>query len=164
MIIKNVVDEDFINYKLPSMVIMFPSCTFKCDKECGRQVCQNSALASSASIEIDLASVVDRYMLNPISKAIVFSGLEPFDSFDDLLHLAVAFRLAGCFDDIVIYTGYTEYEIDRLGYIDMLKPLAAPFVVKYGRFIPDQVTHYDDVLGVNLASDNQYAVRYENET
>ena len=30
-------------------------------------------------------------------------------------------------------------------------------IVKFGRFIPDQESHYDEVLGVNLASNNQYA-------
>ena len=32
-------------------------------------------------------------------------------------------------------------------------------VVKFGRFIPNQEPHYDAVLGVKLASDNQYAER-----
>ena len=32
MIIKGLIDEDFINYKKPSMVIEFPYCNFKCDK------------------------------------------------------------------------------------------------------------------------------------
>ena len=52
MILKGLIDEDFINYKKPSMVLEFPYCTFKCDKECGRQVCQNSDLASAPNIEI----------------------------------------------------------------------------------------------------------------
>lgn len=30
-------------------------------------------------------------------------------------------------------------------------------VVKFGRYIPGQEKHYDEVLGVYLASDNQYA-------
>ena len=32
-------------------------------------------------------------------------------------------------------------------------------IVKYGRYIPDQEKHYDEVLGVYLASNNQYAER-----
>jgi len=35
MIIKGLIDEDFVNYKKPSMTIMMPYCTFKCDKEYG---------------------------------------------------------------------------------------------------------------------------------
>ena len=34
--------EDFTNYKKPSMYIAFPSCTFKCEGECGQKICQNS--------------------------------------------------------------------------------------------------------------------------
>ena len=30
-------------------------------------------------------------------------------------------------------------------------------IIKFGRFIPNQQSHYDEVLGINLASDNQYA-------
>ena len=30
-------------------------------------------------------------------------------------------------------------------------------IVKFGRYVPNQPAHYDEVLGVYLASDNQYA-------
>ena len=32
-------------------------------------------------------------------------------------------------------------------------------IIKFGRFIPNQEKHYDEVLGVELASPNQYARR-----
>ena len=41
MLVKGIIDEDFINYKKPSMYIASSKCSFKCDKECGRAVCQN---------------------------------------------------------------------------------------------------------------------------
>ena len=166
MLVKNILDEDFINYKKPSMVIMCPTCSFKCDKECGEQVCQNSALATSPDIQIDNFSIVDRYLKNPITKAIVFSGLEPFDSFEDMYSIVYALRQRNCTDDVVIYTGYDRDEIstmkraDGFFYIDSLI-LLRPIIVKYGRYKPNQKMKYDEVLGVNLASDNQYAVRYE---
>ena len=166
MLTKGIIDEDFINYKKPSMVIMCPTCSFKCDKECGEQVCQNSALATSPDIQIDNFSIVDRYLKNPITKAIVFSGLEPFDSFEDMYSIVYALRQRNCTDDVVIYTGYDRDEIstmkraDGFFYIDSLI-LLRPIIVKYGRYKPNQKMKYDEVLGVNLASDNQYAVRYE---
>ena len=46
-------------------------------------------------------------------------------------------------------------------YIDVMKEFLTPLVIKYGRYVPDQQPHFDEVLGVNLASDNQYARRYE---
>ena len=92
IIIKGLIDEDFLQYKYPSMVILFPNCTFKCDKENGKQVCQNGTLALSPSIEININTIVDRYINNDITKSICFSGLEPFDSWNDLIELIKAFR------------------------------------------------------------------------
>ena len=80
MLIKGLIDEDFINYKLCNMFILFPHCTFKCEKECGIKCCQNSPLAKAPAIEIEIDKIVNRYLSNPISKSIVFGGLEPFDS------------------------------------------------------------------------------------
>lgn len=165
MLIKGIIDEDFINYKKPSMVIMCRSCTFKCDKECGKQVCQNSALANSPDIDINYSDILKRYLNNPITKAIVFSGLEPFDSFVDVYFMIEMVRSNGCKDDIVIYTGYCEHEVSAMklhsiSYLDILKQLS-PVIIKYGRFKPNRKNRYDEVLGVKLASDNQYAVRYE---
>lgn len=155
MKVKGIIDEDFVNYKKPSMYISFPCCSFKCDKECGMLVCQNSSLVKEKNIEIDKNRIVDRYIGNPISESIVMAGLEPFDSFDDLLDLISKFRKRTN-DDIVIYTGYYKNEINNK--IDILSKFKN-VVVKFGRFIPDQNNKYDDVLGVNLASDNQYAER-----
>ena len=33
--------------------------------------------------------------------------------------------------------------------------------IKYGRYIPNDGKHFDRVLGVELVSNNQYAIRYE---
>ena len=81
MEIINLIDEDFVNYKKPSMFIGMPHCTFKCDKECGYNVCQNSELAAAQKIKMDALEIALRFYNNPISEAIVFGGLEPFDSF-----------------------------------------------------------------------------------
>ena len=42
--------------------------------------------------------------------------------------------------------------------IDALKKFEN-VIVKFGRFIPDAKHRFDDVLGVELASDNQFAER-----
>ena len=155
MLIKGIIDEDFINYKKPCMVIEFPYCSFKCDKECGKQVCQNGALANSPNINIERMDLVNRYLKNDITQSIVMQGLEALDSWNDLITLIFLFR---CYtnDDIVIYTGYNESEvseqIERLRYFKNI-------IIKFGRYIPNQQAHYDDILGVNLASNNQYAIK-----
>lgn len=157
MIIKGLIDEDFVNYKKPSMVIMFPSCSWKCEKECGQRVCQNGVLAVNPNIDISSELIVERYVANPITKAIVLGGLEPLDSFGDLLYLIHVIRVEfACNDDIVIYTGYREDEIERE--LDILASYEN-IIVKFGRYIPNRPSHFDEVLGVNLASENQYAVK-----
>ena len=155
MIIKGLIDEDFINYKKPAMIIEFPYCTFKCDKECGQSVCQNSTLVNEPNIEIDYDKLLTRYINNPITKAIVMQGLEPFDSFSDVMNLILWLRVKyKCLDDIVIYTGYTKEEINWfIKYIEQYENI----IIKYGRYIPNQEPHLDSILGVKLSSDNQYA-------
>ena len=165
MIIKGIKEEDFLQYKKPSMLVAFPSCTFKCEKECPncKGMCQNSELAKAPSIEISPKNIVDRYLSNPIPKALVCGGLEPFDSWEDLFALLMEFRFR-CNDAFVIYTGYTKEELEEMkspkwstpSYIYRLKQFSN-IIIKYGRYLPNQEPHYDEVLGIMLASNNQYA-------
>lgn len=155
MWLKGITDEDFVNYRVPSMFIATTTCDFKCDRDCGRQICQNAELAHQDNIHTGDDYLINRYLKNPISKAIVFGGLEPFDQWQELFNFIQKLRMQyGCKDPVVIYTGYTEQEID--GQLRFLMSMPN-IIVKFGRFIPDQQPHMDPVLGVNLASDNQYA-------
>lgn len=153
MFVKRIVFEDFVNYKKTSMFIGFPKCTFKCEKDCGKRVCQNGPLANSPSIWVDDKSIIRRYIDNPMTKAIVCGGLEPLDTKDELLTFIKKVRDV-CDDDIVIYTGYREDEVT--GFISAVSGFKN-IIIKFGRFVPDEESHYDGVLGVNLASNNQYA-------
>jgi len=174
MLVKGITDEDFVNYKVPSMYIATATCSFKCDKEYGAPICQNSDLVRQPPHLIDNELIVSRYLNNSITKAIVFGGLEPFDMCWDLMVLIRVFRYVTD-DDIVIYTGYTEEEAGNIIVpfsdkypddpnavnMDVLSALRVfkNIVVKFGRYVPNQQPHYDPVLGVFLASDNQYAER-----
>lgn len=157
MLIKGLTDEDFVNYKKPSMYIAFPFCNFKCDREAGCSICQNSQLAHEPDIDISIIEIVSRYVKNPITKAIVMGGLEPFDSIDKLYSLCWELRKYTN-DDIVIYTGYTEEEIRQITNGRRFYNIPN-IIIKFGRFVPNQEKHYDEVLGVELASPNQYARR-----
>lgn len=155
MWLKGITDEDFVNYRVPSMFIATTTCDFKCDRDCGRQICQNADLARQDNIHTGDDYLINRYLKNPITKAIVFGGLEPFDQWQELFNFIQKLRMQyGCKDPVVIYTGYTEQEID--GQLRFLMSMPN-IIVKFGRFVPDQQPHMDPVLGVNLASDNQYA-------
>lgn len=154
MKIKGIIDYDTINYKLPCLTIEFPYCNFKCDKLNGCAVCQNSALAREPDIEIYGEEIWNLYNSNPLTKAFCFQGLEPFDSYMDLIELIKFIRIdKQCNDPIVIYTGYEKGE-DIV--VEMSLHHYSNIIVKWGRFILGDEPHYDEVLGVNLASNNQY--------
>lgn len=158
MIIKALEDENFTNYKVPAMLIGMPSCTFKCCTEQGLPLstCQNCSLYQAAPIDISVEKLIERYENNPISQAVVFGGMEPLDTWEDLSEFITKFRERSS-DPIVIYTGYTESELT----LDQVKCFVSNgIIVKFGRFVPRQKSHYDPVLGVNLISDNQYARDY----
>ena len=152
MKIKGLISEDFVNYKKPAMTIMFPHCNgFKC----GAEYCQNSPLSKAEDIEMDISNIVIRYLNNPITESVVMQGLEPFDSWNDLIKL-VDYLRRSTNDDIVIYTGYNKEEIiNKVCLLSNYKNI----IIKYGRYITNQEKHYDEVLGVYLASSNQYAER-----
>lgn len=159
MVVKGIVDEDCSNYKKCSMFIIFPYCSLKCDHENGNNYCQNSSLLKEPNIEISPDTICQRYLKNLLSHAIVLGGLEPFDSSADLLALVMTFRdKYKCFDDIVIYSGYTEVELNRNQVFQQLKNYPN-IIVKFGRFRPNQDPHRDDTLGVDLMNDEQYAKR-----
>ena len=158
MKIKGLIDEDFIQYKKPSMFIVTSCCDWKCCKEGGfdKSVCQNSPLVASPTLEAEDKSLTERYLLNPITSAIVIGGLEPFDQEKELFNLIEEFRQKTD-DDIVIYTGFYPEEIEF-----QVRTLAARhknIIIKFGRYVPNKPKRYDEVLGVTLASDNQFAVK-----
>lgn len=155
MKLRGLIDEDFTNYRKPSMFVIFPYCTLKCDVENKVSLCQNSTLLEEPLIEVNETTLLCRYLSNKITKALVFGGLEPMDSFSDVEELLSILREQfKCEDDVVIYTGYNkeeiEFEIEKLRKYKNI-------IVKFGRYIPNQKPHLDEILGVELASDNQFA-------
>ena len=155
MKVKHIETEWFQDYKSPSLFIAFPNCTFKCEKECGVCCCHNSTLATVPNIEVEIDDIILAYQKNPITQALVLGGLEPFDSASDMIELLYEFRKTTA-DDVVIYTGYYPNEVSE--WIDRLQ-LIGNVIVKWGRYRPGEESHWDDVLGVKLASSNQYAER-----
>lgn len=155
MRLKFVKDEDFVNYRKASMFLGSTTCSFKCCTEQGLplSVCQNEPWFKQPIVERDDKEIISRYLSNPFTHAIVFGGLEPFDQFDELRSFISRFREVSN-DDVVIYVGYKEEEV--LDKTEMLKEFPN-IIIKFGRYVPNSKSRYDDVLGVTLASDNQYA-------
>jgi hypothetical protein len=140
------------------MFIGVGTCDWKCCKEAGIpiEICQNSELASTPIKKISNTFLYNRYINNSISKAIVIGGLEPFSCFYQVISFIDYFRGCNCKDDIVIYTGYYPDEIEK-SKIESLKKYDN-IIIKFGRYKPNSKQKFDSVLGVNLASENQYAI------
>ena len=124
------IEEDFVNYKKPSMVLGFPKCSFKCG-----EWCQNYNRKKSKRINITIKDIISRFLTNSITEAIVFAGLEPFDSFPEMVKIIEKFREVTN-SDIVIYTGYEYPEISEK--IALLRRNYRNIIVKFGRYIPNQ--------------------------
>ena len=157
MKLKGIIDYDCTNYKEPTLTLEFPYCDFKCDKLNNCKICQNSALVHEPDIEISGPQIWKLYKENPLTKAFCFQGLEPFDSYMDMAELIIYIRVhQQCDDPIIIYTGYNKHDIGAQVNLHFLQHYSN-IIVKWGRFIMGQEPHYDEVLGVKLASNNQYA-------
>lgn len=160
MWIKGLEIEDFVNYKKPCMFISMGTCDWKCCIEQGLDIsiCQNSKLAKAQEYNISLDKLYKYYITNPITEAIVIGGLEPFTRYQDIYDFVKFFRDNKCNDDIIIYTGYMPEEFSS----DLLSSITnqGNIIIKFGRYIPNRPNIYDEVLGVTLASDNQFAIEY----
>ena len=155
MKLKGIIDYDTVNYKEPCLTLLFNHCDFKCDRLNGCQVCQNSGLTAEPDIEVSGEYIWNLYQQNPLTKAFCFQGLEPFDSYLDLLDLIMFIRIhKQCDDPIIIYTGYNEME-DYI--VENSLRHYKNIIIKYGSYLLGHPPHFDEVLGVNLASNNQYA-------
>ena len=149
--IKGIIWEDMVNYKKIGMTLMFPICKgFKC----GAEFCQNSGLAAAPSETVLINPLMRNYINNPITEAIILQGLEPFDSLVDVYTVAAGLSDFNITDDLVIFTGYNKEEISWR--LDPLYNIPGHLIIKWGRYIPNQTPHYDPILGIYLASDNQY--------
>lgn len=159
MIVRTIVDEDFVQYKEPCMYIATAFCNGKCCKEAGipLSVCLNDAWRGTATIAMVDEGIIERYLSNSITTTICFAGLEPFEQFDQVYNFIEKLRKDyNCDDTVLIYTGYNKEEIAEQ--IEKLKDFDN-IIIKFGRFVPDNPGKFDDVLSVRLASDNQYAER-----
>lgn len=156
MMVSSIVIEDFVNYRKPGLFIGASSCDFKCCKEGGLpvSVCQNHNLAHSCR-DIPTKELIKLFRMNPITEAIIFGGLEPFLQIYDIIDVVKELRSIDD-SDVVIYTGYYPDEVAKE--LDMLSSFPN-IIVKFGRYLPGQTPHMDNVLGVELASDNQFAMK-----
>ena len=160
MRVRKLLTERFQDYKVPSMYLGTCFCDWKCcpDKP---YVCQNNPIANLPVTDIPDDEILDTYLSDPITEAIIIAGLEPLLQIREVCNLIRRAVERDIRTTFVIYTGYTVCEARRIGFFDELKTTGygngVNIVVKYGRYVPNQQPHFDETLGVELASDNQYA-------
>lgn len=164
MRLKFIKQEDFVNYKKASMFLGTCFCDFKCCHEAGfpTSLCQNEPWSKEPIKQYDDIWILNEFDSNPFVDAIVLGGMEPLKQFDELIdflncrreHKSEKVNNA----DVVIYTGYYPNEIKA----ELLALREFPnIIMKYGRFIPNIEGRFDPILGVNLASNNQYAEKLD---
>ena len=155
------VEDNYQDYDKPSIKIMTSVCDFKCCKEQGLDVsvCANHKYSSELPKKVPNESILGLFNHNrTICSSIVFGGLEPLKQMSELYYLCKYLRDNGVDEDIVIYTGYYPEELNPH---DMLLIISlGSIIIKFGRYIPNSKPVFDKVLGVELISDNQFAVKF----
>lgn len=155
MRVRKIIDEWLQDYCLPSMYIAMGTCDYKCCLEAGipPSVCHNSALHQLPEIEVSADEILRRFLSNNLTQAVVLGGLDPMNDPVSITELLKSFRKNGCNVPFVIFTGYTEEELrDVIFELSVFENI----IIKFGRYIPNHEPHFDGILGVELASDNQY--------
>ena len=155
MKVKEIIFEDFVNYKRPSMFIGTCRCDWKCCIENADCKCQNAGISRYPDITVEDEKLIGLYLENPITHAVVFGGLEPLLQFEEVVGFIRKFRKCSN-DDVVIYTGYFPEEIEDQ--VSVLKNYPN-IVMKFGRFRPNEPPHFDEVLGVDLPNKEQFGMR-----
>lgn len=129
------------------------SCSFKCCPE-HPEICQNNPLCSQPIVPANIKALVNKYREQELATCITFQGLEPLDTLSELMWFIWYLRHYTD-DPVFIWTGYTEEEIQSL--IELIHRMNfCNIYIKVGRFVPNQPSHIDPILGVALASPNQY--------
>jgi len=134
------------------------NCTGKCWKKQGlnSKICQNWEYNNKYSL-FSIEEIIKEYYRNPFISCYILTGMEPFDNFEEMLLLISEIRISNdC--DIVIYSGYNKEELEK--HIETLKKFKN-IIIKFGIYAVDLPRIYDDVLGIELISSNQYAKRIE---
>ena len=148
-----VIEEDFVNYKEPTFSLLFPFCSMKCNTESGREVCHNTNIDNGKLLDLSNDLIIQKYLKSEISHNICMYGMEPMDSWKEVISFIHDFRKVSN-DNILIYTGFYKHEItDKIKELKKYKNI----IVKFGRYIPNQKSIEDKILGITLASDNQWA-------
>lgn len=150
------IEENNLNhYYKNGLLIATVNCDWKCLKESNLSldVCQNSHTNKMKTKTIEVSKLVCMFEENLMSDCVIFAGLEPMLQIEEIVKFIEVFRVSND-SDVIIYTGYYKKEIEDT--VNRLKKYDN-IIIKFGRFIPNVDSVYDNVLKIKLVSGNQYA-------
>ena len=143
--------EVYNDYKKVGVLLATPTCNNNC------KYCQNEYLKKKKPIEYDISEIFNFVKKNKLIKSFIFGGLDCMDSFDQTYDIIKEIRKK--FDyDIVLYTGKLKTDINLE--IEKLKNFKG-IIIKFGKYKKNKEKKYDELLGITLASNNQYSRRIE---
>ena len=116
-------------------------------------VCQNESWSHNKTINYSDKEIIKRYLHNPLISNICIAGLEPFEQTEEVLQLIKEFRKYTA-DTIIIYTGFIKEEVKKET-TELCQ--YSNIIIKFGRYILNAEQRFDSILGITLASNNQYA-------
>lgn len=159
MHLKGIVDESFAEYKEASMLLITPSCDWKC------RGCNSRHLSQLETKNFPDEEILKRFVENSNTTAIVIAGLEPMDNVSELwnfLFSARKFFDQGTRPLIIIYTGYDLEELKK-HYWSWLEAGIKQYgnvILKCGRYKADRKPYFSTVLGITLPGRNQLVYDY----
>lgn len=172
--------DNITDYKKTSLFLVFPYCSGKCGDKC-----QNKHLRTMSKTKYKNRDIIKLYQSLDTHEAVVCGGLEPFDSFDELLQLMRDFSYQDKNVDFVIYTGYDYannpgypytkenssayfYAKDAFNMLIKYWPMGTNkgnLIIKFGPYDENRINKswHSNVLGVDLATDNQAVIVVSSE-
>jgi pyruvate-formate lyase-activating enzyme len=135
------------------------NCDWKCLKEQNLPLstCQNSHTCDIGNKEIELKELVARFNDNVLSECVIWAGLEPMLQFEEMLCFINEFRKTNN-EEVIIFTGYYPEELKW--HIEKLKSFSN-LIIKFGRYIKNSKPIRDNLLKIELVSENQFSKRIE---
>lgn len=131
-------------------------CANDCNNNCYN--CFNQYLKSEPTIKIEDYKLINKILLNPFNKGIIFSGLEWTLQHKELKQLI---KLAKENDlEIMIHTG-TEEEIFKEQFSEIYK--IPNIYIKFGKYKEKYKCDNNIQYGVKLASSNQKIIKTKGE-
>ena len=150
--IKGIIPDIFNDAPFIGTLLVANSCNLQCKD------CLNEHLKKEKPNLMTVDNIFKEVSKYPLTQGIIFGGLEWSEQPEDLIELVKYFTLKNY--KIIIYTGLTKDKFNErcqnLFFIDFKND----FYIKYGKYNNSLKTDENIHFGINLASKNQYIVKY----